>query len=171
MRTLKTCLGFVFGLSFLAIFVVAQANGYKKHKGGTVVAPSPQYEAACGSCHMAYPPMLLPVASWRKIVPDSGEHFGDSLALPPAELREIQAYLEANAADRSSSKKARKIVESLGGAAPERVSEVPYIVRKHRKVAPDVFKRAAVGGLGNCASCHPGATSGNFEDDAVRIPE
>lgn len=154
----------------LAVAATAQADG-RKHRGQGMVTPPAQYESACGSCHMAYPAMLLPAASWRKLVPDSAEHFGDVLPLDAAALREARQWLEANAADRSPSRRAAKIMQSLNGAAPERITEVPYIIRKHRKVPPEVFARTAVGGLAQCARCHPGAVRGDFKDDDVRIPQ
>ena len=150
---------------------LADDYGKRKHKGQGTVPPNTAYEQACGACHMAYPPMLLPAASWRSLVPDSGEHFGDRLPLSAAELQSLRTWLTTHAADNSSSKRARKIMESLGGQNPQRVSEVPYIQRKHRKVDPTVFARPAVGGLANCAACHPGARSGDFRDDDVRIPQ
>lgn len=170
MRTPKMLVGLLCGLILLGASATAQADGNGKNWGGGTAMLSPQYENGCSSCHMAYPPMLLPAASWRKIVPNSGEHFGEKLSFDPAELRTIQAYLEANAADRSSTKRGRKIMESLHGASPERISEVPYIIRKHSKIAPDIFASPAVGGLSNCISCHPGAVLGDFSDDAVSIP-
>ncbi|MEQ1807816.1 MAG: cytochrome C, partial [Burkholderiaceae bacterium] len=32
------------------------------------VAPLPRYTEECGSCHSAYPPGLLPVASWQLLM-------------------------------------------------------------------------------------------------------
>lgn len=171
MHHTKICTGVLCGLVVLGISIVAEADGHRRNRGRCIMTPSPQYEQACGSCHMAYPPMLLPAASWRQITPDSGEHFGDKLALDATQLREVQAYLEAHAADRTAAKRARKIMASLGGATPERISDVPYIIRKHRKIAPDVFKRPSVGGLSNCVSCHPSAARCAFDEDDVRIPD
>lgn len=170
MPTLRLFMGLICGLSLLGATMVAQADGRKNATASSTTAPPSMYEKACGSCHMAYPPMLLPAASWSKIVPTSGEHFGDKLDLTADQLREVQSYLTTNAADRVSAKLGRKITESLGGASPELISEVPYIVRKHRKVPPATFARTSVGGLGNCMSCHPGAVRGDFNDDAVKIP-
>lgn len=153
----------------LSVAALALADGRGRGRMSGMPVP-PLVEQTCGSCHMAYPAMLLPAASWRALVPDSGEHFGDKLPLNADELRQVREWFEAHAADRTSAKRGRKIMESLGGATPERITEVPYIIRKHRDVRPEVFKRASVGGFANCAACHPGASRGDFKDDAVRIP-
>lgn len=56
------------------------------------------------------------------------------------------------------------------GAAPLRITEVPYFQRKHRKIGPDVVARPAVKTLANCAACHQGAQDWDFDDDRVKIP-
>jgi Dihaem cytochrome c. len=128
------------------------------------------YEAACGSCHWAYAPQLLPKRSWENIVASLGEHFGSEVALSEQEKTTVRNYLLGNAADVSATKIGRKVMHSLGGAAPSRVVEVPCIQRKHRKIATAVFARKGVGGLANCIACHQGAADLDFDDDNVRIP-
>lgn len=145
----------------------ADNNG---HRGQEIMPPNPSYEAACGSCHMPYPPMLLPAASWRSILPDSGEHFGQDLPLSKEELAQARAYTLAHAADVSTAKRARKIMRSLAGETPKRITEIPYIIEKHHEIDKAVFNRPSVGGFANCAACHPGAKQGDFKDDDVKIP-
>jgi hypothetical protein len=143
----------------------------KKRKHRAALAPPNQvYAQACGQCHMAYPPCLLPWGSWSRLLEGRANHFANDLTLGAAELKEITAYLEANGADRAGGKRGRKIMDSLGGATPLRVSEVPYLRHKHRKLAAEVLARPAVGGLGNCRACHPGAEQGDFDDHRVAVP-
>jgi hypothetical protein len=42
------------------------------------------FRAECGSCHLAYPPGLLPAASWQRIMIRLEGHFGDDASLDPA---------------------------------------------------------------------------------------
>lgn len=168
----------------MAVYCVADdRGGHDEHrresKGGkhgsrhaeapAVPARNAAYEAACGSCHWAYAPQLLPKKSWENTLATLGAHFGSEVALSEQEKAAVRGYLLNNAADASDMKIGRKVMHSLGGATPTRVVEVPYIQRKHRKLASEVFARKGVGGMANCIACHPGAASLDFDDDSVRI--
>jgi len=83
---------------------------------------------------------------------------------------EILQYLSSNAADVSSSEVSVKIMKSIDEQTPNRITELPYILKKHREVAPAILKRKAIGSLSNCAACHKTADKGDFEDDGVVIP-
>jgi len=139
------------------------------HKGQTA-GDNSAYAAACGSCHWAYAPQLLPKKSWANTLASLGDHFGSEVVLSEQQKKAVSDHLLSGAADVSSSELGRKVMRSLSGASPSRVAEVPYIQRKHRELAPEVLARKGVGGLANCIACHPGAASLDFEDDRVRIP-
>ncbi|SHJ90232.1 Dihaem cytochrome c [Desulfatibacillum alkenivorans DSM 16219] len=128
---------------------------------------------ACGGCHFAYPPWLLPSGSWTKLLDNADDHFGETIDLSPEDLAALRDYLTNNAADRSGLKLSRKIMQSLSGDTPLRVTEVRYLIREHRDddLPAGVFERASVGGMGNCIACHTGAANGDFDDDHVRIPK
>ena len=130
----------------------------------------PVYAEACGQCHLAYPPCLLPAASWRRLLAGGSDHWGQDLALKPEQASRLEAFLAANAADQIGGKRGRKIMAGLAGGAPLRLSDTPYILHKHEDIGEDVFRRPAVGGRGNCKACHPGAEAGDFDDDRARIP-
>ena len=53
----------------------------------------------------------------------------------------------------------------------DRITTSSWFERKHREVAPQVWKRAAIGSRANCAACHTGADKGDFDDDNIRIPK
>lgn len=150
----------------------AKGRKHRNREGGSQVAQprNAAYEAACGSCHWAYAPQLLPRKSWENMLASLGSHFGNEVVLSGQEKPVVRDYLLGNAADVSATKMGRRVMHSLGGAAPARVVEVPYIQRKHRKISADVFARNSVGGLSNCIACHPQAASLDFDDDRVRIP-
>jgi cytochrome c553 len=63
------------------------------------VAPLPltaeraQYEAECGSCHMAYAPGMLPARSWTKMLAGLDAHFGQNAELDAATVRTLSAWL------------------------------------------------------------------------------
>lgn len=147
-----------------------QRGGVGKHCLPPVTSPT--YRAECGACHFAYLPALLPSGSWSAILRKLPEHFGEQVDLDPARRQELADYLAANAAERCDARLAGKIMASLGGQAPQRVSQVPYLVHKHQDddLPADAFSRPGVGSLANCAACHTGADQGDFNERRVRIP-
>jgi len=132
---------------------------------------NPTYLENCGSCHLAYPADLLPFRSWTKILNEIDTHFGEAVIIDPNATQIISKYLKINAADSSSSKVSIKIMKGIDGQTPTRITELPYIIKKHHEVAPSVFKRAAIGSLSNCTACHKTAEKGDFDDDGVVIPK
>lgn len=132
------------------------------------------YEQECGGCHFAYQPGLLPSRSWEKTMNNLSDHFGETVELDKADLAALTEYLTNNAADirRSKSAISDKIVRSLRDTvSPERISEVPYIVRQHHELsARHIVKNPDVKSLGNCNACHTHAERGSFRESEVVIP-
>ncbi|MBU1274301.1 MAG: diheme cytochrome c [Proteobacteria bacterium] len=154
-------------------------NGRKRHKErrglGEYQVPAvnnPLYQEQCGACHMAYQPALLPAASWSKILANLPEHFGEQVDLSSQDRDALGGYMAANAAESCGCKISRKILKSLRGGVPLRISQTPYILHKHEDddIPPGAFERKPVGSRGNCKACHPTAEQGQYDDDLVRIP-
>lgn len=138
------------------------------------------YQESCGECHFAYFPGLLPARSWKRLMQPKNleNHFGENAELDESDRRYIEQWLMKNAATqltfpryKRSVKIARSVPEDL---TPMRITEVPYIKRKHEEVIkfleqrPDVNKR--VRSMAFCNKCHQEAAKGIFDDDTVRIP-
>lgn len=64
--------------------VGAQADEYKKAPVLDI------YTQECTSCNMAYPPDLLPVASWQRIMDTLDKHYGVDATLDKASLQKIK---------------------------------------------------------------------------------
>jgi hypothetical protein len=143
-----------------------------EHYGKRYLIPvnNPSYIEECGACHFTYQPELLPSGSWDKILDGLEDHFGEVIELDPDSKKVISEYLKTNAAERSSVKRAIKIMKSLGNETPLRVTQIPYIQQKHHEVSPEVLERDSIGSLSNCSACHPTAEKGIYEDDYVVIP-
>jgi hypothetical protein len=128
-----------------------------KHSSKRYLNPvsNPTYKEECGACHFAYQPELLP----------SG-----SLDLESKKI--IAEYLKANGAEYSAAKRAVKIMRSLRGQTPMRITDVPYIRHKHQDddIPADAFQRESVGSMSNCIACHTTAENGIYDDDHVVIP-
>jgi mono/diheme cytochrome c family protein len=134
------------------------------------VAENAVYKQECSSCHFLYLPGLLPARSWQKIMNETDKHFGENLALDEKTKAEIQSFLTANSAEKVNTEWAGKVLSSSGSGTPARITEVPYIVKEHRKIKEEVFKRKSIASRSNCGACHQQGAQGNFEEDAVSIP-
>ncbi len=144
---------------------------HERHEGQRLKpVPSGTYQEFCSLCHPAYHPALLPAKSWEKIVCSMKEHHGEELTLDAKVQQEILAFLQQQAADKSTAELPRKIMKSLRGETPTRITDVPAIQREHRKLGDDVFKRKGIGSRANCAACHQAAARGDFDEDSVRVP-
>ena len=131
------------------------------------------YKEECGACHFPYQPGLLPSASWKKLLaPEALEdHFGENAELDEELRLQLLALLEKNAADTSYYKRSRKIMASLSGETPLRITEVPYIRRKHHEIPARLIKpNDKVKSLSYCDACHQQADKGIYDDDTVSIP-
>lgn len=128
------------------------------------------YRKECGACHLDFPPSMLPAASHRRVMADLEHHFGQNAELDAETSAALTRYLVDNAAESGSDRKSRKILSSLGGASPLRVSETPYFQRKHRELDARVIARPSIRSWANCGACHGGAKEWDFSEDRVRIP-
>ncbi len=129
-----------------------------------------KFKAECTSCHMAYPPGLLPARSWTQMMNTLDKHFGEDASIDEATKKEVLEYLLKYSSDHAYSRRGTKILATIGNNAPMRITETPYFIRKHDEIADSTFKRKAIGSKSNCLACHSGAESGYFEEDNVRIP-
>jgi len=128
---------------------------------GVPPARNAQWQAECGSCHIAYPPSLLPAPAWRRMMSQLDKHFGADASLDAKAAAEIGAFLEQYAA---SGRRARGPADSL------RITETAWFVREHDKVQSATWKLPAVKSAANCAACHTLAEQGDFRERNIRIP-
>jgi len=130
------------------------------------------YSKECGSCHFAYQPGLLPASSWRLLMDELEDHFGDNAELETETRKALTDYLAKNAADFSRDEFSRKLVRSLSkDKTPERITEIPYFVHEHddlpKKMVSDNSK---VKSLSYCDKCHTRAEAGSYSEDEINIP-
>ncbi|MDH5649542.1 MAG: diheme cytochrome c [Gammaproteobacteria bacterium] len=166
--------------SVLAVVVIGVAatvvadDDDRSGKGKLDVAPvtNQLYTDECGVCHFAYQPGFLPAASWKKLMGGLADHFGENAELPADTAKTLSAYLEANAADKSSYPRSKKMAASLKkGAVPLRITEVPYFAKEHDDIPARMVKdNKQVGSLSNCAACHSKAKEGSFREREINIP-
>lgn len=124
-------------------------------------ATNATWKAECASCHVAYPPKLLPAPAWRRMMAGLDQHFGTDASVDARAVAEIGAFLESNAGQGK-----KRGVDS----GTLRISETPWFRRKHDEVAASTWKNPKVQTAANCSACHAGAERGDFDEHAVRIP-
>ncbi|MDH5753403.1 MAG: diheme cytochrome c [Deltaproteobacteria bacterium] len=124
------------------------------------------YAKECGACHFAYQPGLLPAGSWDRIMAGLSDHFGDNATLDPETTALLRLYLIDNSAESSTAKVSYKIVRSLAGEKPLRITDVPWIKREHNEeITPRTLERLKIKTLANCQVCHRDAAKGVYDDD------
>ncbi len=139
---------------------------------GPALPDNAAWRSACGECHLAYHPTLLPARSWQKLMDDQAAHFGDDLALDAAATSEITAFLVRNAAESKLSEPAWKISSTTPqDQTPLRITDTPYWKKKHGEIPVSIWQLPKVKGKSNCGACHLDADKGTFEDSAMRMPK
>ncbi|MBC5784714.1 diheme cytochrome c [Ramlibacter sp. USB13] len=121
----------------------------------------PQYRSECAACHIAYPPGMLPAASWQRLMANLPQHFGTDASLDAATVQSISHWLQANA---GTYKRVRE------EPPQDRITRSAWFQRKHDDVSPATWKLPAVKSPANCAACHTTADQGVFDEHRVRIP-
>jgi len=135
-----------------------------------VRAESRLYVEECGSCHLAYPPQLLPPASWSRIMNGLEDHFGENAELDPESHQQIGQYLQLLSTPRRG--EYRQILRNMDPRrAPLRITEMAYFKRKHREIPRRFISgNDKVRSLSQCDACHQDAARGYFDEDRVIIP-
>jgi hypothetical protein len=135
--------------------------------GGHFYAPvsDPRVKEECGSCHLAFAPSMLPARSWKAMMADLKNHFGDDASVDAETAATITEYLVANAADSGGQRYGGKMLRDLGtSSAPLRITELPRWVKKHRGVPAWEWRHNEVRTKANCAACHVDAQRGYYDD-------
>jgi mono/diheme cytochrome c family protein len=121
----------------------------------------PQYQQECAACHVAYPPGMLPAASWQRLMNNLPRHFGTDASLDAATVKTLSTWLASHA---GTDKRTRE-------APPEdRITRSAWFLREHDEVRAATWKLPAVKSAANCIACHPRADRGAFDERDIRIP-
>jgi cytochrome b len=129
----------------------------------------PEFAVQCGSCHLAFPPSLVPAATWNAILDRMDAHFGENTGLPPDMIARLRVYLDANAAGHWDTLPSWRLrTPDPGGSL--RITATPGWRRIHRGIpaatfaAPPIFSRSA------CEACHADAATGLFAPQEIAVP-
>lgn len=157
--------GLVLAAATAALLPLARADdderGERGERAGRTTRAAqmpPAYKSECAACHVAYPPGLLPAASWQRLMADLPHHFGSDASLDEATTKQLAGWLTANAA--------------AGVEAPpqDRITRTRWFQREHREVPARLWTSPAVGSPSRCQACHTSAADGVFNEHDVRLP-
>ena len=122
--------------------------------------PNPTYRAECGTCHVAYPPRLLPAEAWQRLMSRLDRHFGSDASLDKLTQDEIERFLVANAGRRPAPR-----------AEEPRITETAWFRKEHDEIPSALWRSAKVGSAANCAACHTRAEDGDYSKRTRRVPQ
>ena len=148
-------------LRFAVLFGVTCAAQADDDRRGPPLALLPKYQQECASCHVTYPPGMLPIESWRRLITGLPHHFGADASLDAASVKELSTWLAANA---GTYKRVRE------EPAEDRITRSAWFTRKHDEVSVAIWKLPAVKSPANCTACHAQADQGEFNEHNIRIP-
>lgn len=148
----------------LSATVLASAALADDDRRSPPVPLSPKVQKECTDCHMAYPPGLLPAASWQRLMDNLPRHFGTDASMDAASAQEIKAWLVQHAGT------SRRVQRDGTQPPQDRISRADWFVRQHREVGATTWTLPAVKSASNCAACHQGAEKGDFSERHIRIP-
>lgn len=117
----------------------AKPRGFGSGAGGFRVT-DPVTLKECGDCHEAYDGDALPQGSWRKIMSNLENHFGENAVLDAQTRSHIEAYLLSKAPP---------------GDGPLRISEQAWFKSEHRGEVSS-RQQARAKGWFDCQGCHGG---------------
>jgi len=137
-----------------------EGGGQEDRRAGSRLAGAdPAYLKECGACHLAFPPSMLPAASWRRMMGELDRHFGQNAELDEATRARLEGWITSRAGR----------PRDEAGGAPQRITALAWFADEHRKAA-GAADRPSVRSHANCAACHDGAAQWDFDEERVRIP-
>ena len=124
------------------------------------------YTEECGSCHVPYPPGMLPSQSWQKIMGTLNNHFGDNAELDQGTAARLTAWLTGSN---------RTAMQGASGSGqkgvPLRITETAYFRRKHRELPANLVGQGKpVSSWSACQQCHTRAEEGRYNEHEVVVP-
>jgi hypothetical protein len=152
---------------------MADEDEYLERTRDVAAVENAVYKEECGSCHMAYPPGLLPGRSWEIMMASLDDHFGENAELDSPTAAELTRFLVDNSADAAPNyRRSRKIMRNLPNESkPLRITELAYFRHEHRQIPERLIAaNPEVGSLSNCNACHRNAELGSFSEREINIP-
>jgi hypothetical protein len=151
-------------LAMLALVATLGAEAAQYARRDVYRNTNATYEKECGSCHFPYQAGWLPERSWRLIMANLAQHFGENAELKVSQRQLVLDYLVANSAEKARSLRSQEMVEVIKpGETPISITKVLYVGGIHGGFLDPNFKgKPQVKTLAQCSVCHEKADRGWF---------
>lgn len=124
---------------------------------------SAKLKEECGSCHIVYPPNMLPAESWRVLMANLNKHFGSDASLDKETQRELSNLLQDQGKGRAET--------AANGQPIIRISQTSWFLDEHEdEVSPRTWRNPKIKSAANCGACHTKADQGRFSEREIHIP-
>lgn len=128
------------------------------------------YDTECGACHLSYPPQLLPLESWQKILSILPSHFDSDVQIDDNALKSISKHLNSYSKRSFSKDRSLKKERDLADKRSLRITETTFFKKEHHELDAETFSRPSIGSPANCIACHVSADKGIFDEHQIRVP-
>lgn len=166
------CIGFFLYASYYLLDTqksIFTQGGYKKQEYAML---HEDFYNECGSCHITYPPYLLPKKSWALMMDDLENHFGDDASIDKMTNISIRSFLEKNSSENSTHEAAFKILKTLKeNHSTIAITKTPYWEKRHKDIDEKIFLSKEVKSKANCSACHQDIEYGLLENNLIKLPK
>lgn len=156
----------------LSCALILSLNAGSRYKIDVKPVDNELYKKECASCHFGYQPGLLPEKSWVHIMANLQNHYGTDASIDENDHKDLVEYILANSSQNAMNyKRSAKITKSLEpGVLYESITQIPYHIKKHRKLEKWMITQKEVKSLSNCIACHKKADEGSYGKRSIEIP-
>ncbi len=157
-------------VAFLAFVLYKPSNilNASIHKPVDYKAQNTLFAKECASCHILYPPNLLPKKSWETMMGNLENHFGDDATIDMESNKNILNFLVENSAETSTTKASWKFLNSIGEKDIIALSETKFWEKKHKDISKELFKHKEIKSKANCKACHSDIEKGLIENENIK---
>ena len=130
--------------------------------------PNEPFNSECTACHELYSPSLLPAESWKLLMANLEDHFGEDASLDDSTTQEITRYLMRYSSEKWDTEAANRL-RAVNPDKPYEITATSFWKRNHAQIDPKTFESRPVFSKGNCSTCHLDARTGRFDDQKIQI--
>jgi hypothetical protein len=113
------------------------------------------------------PPYLLPEKSWKVLMNNLENHFGDDASIDKEENQTILTFLLKNSAEKSTMEAAVKLLASIKNKDIIAISDTLFWKNTHNEIPKETFKHKKIKTKANCKVCHSDIEKGLIEDENI----
>ncbi len=117
---------------------------------------------------LCIPPNILPEKSWKILMSDLKNHFGDDASLDEEDTQNILNFLLENSAEKSIKEASVKVLNSIKNKDIIAITQTSFWKKEHKNIPKEIFKNSEVKTKANCSACHMDIEKGLIEDDKIK---